>query len=201
MTYIYFFFYTSLLVSVILMLLSINPINAVFFLISVFFSASFIFVLLNVDFLGLLFLMVYVGAIAVLFLFIVMMLNIKRIENDQTTYLLLGTIIAILLSMQLIYMIVYRSTYYLPTNIILETNNFFFNDYNYTDSIQKKYLIKRLGILIFINYPVLLFASGSLLLISMLGSIFLTNFKKGYSMRRQYNQLSRNNIISYVKIY
>ncbi len=183
------------------MLLSINPINAVLFLISVFFSASLIFILMNIDFLGLIFLIVYVGAIAVLFLFIVMMLNIKRIENDKTTYLLLGSVIILILSIELIYMVVYQSINYMPFSILIETDNFLFNDLNYTDSLNKKYMIQRIGILIFIKHPIYLITAGLTLLVAMVGSIYLTNFKKGYSMRRQYNQLSRNQYLYTAYIY
>lgn len=201
MSVVLFFFYTLLLSSVILMLFSINPINSVLYLISVFLSASLIFILMNVDFLGLVFLMVYVGAIAVLFLFIVMMLNIKRIENDNTTYLLLGTILVFILVLQFLYMILYKSIIYIPLNIIIETNLFFFDDFDYSDSLNKKYLIQRIGLLIFLKYPIYLIVVGCTLLVAMLGSINLTNYKKGYSMRRQYNQLSRNNYLYCVYTY
>ena len=196
-----FFFYTLLLSSVIFMLLSINPINAVLYLISVFLSASIIFILMNVDFLGLIFLMVYVGAIAVLFLFIVMMLNIKRIENDNTTYLLLGTILVLVLVLQFCYMILYKSVLYIPLNLMIETNFYLFDDFNYSDSLNKKYLIQRIGLLMFIKYPLYIIVVGCTLLVAMIGSIYLTNYKKGYSMRRQYNQLSRNRYLYTIYLY
>src|SRR3989338_7309109 len=86
-----FFFFTILLVSAILMLLCTNPINAVLFLILTFLSDSNIFFLVGCDFLGLIFIIIYLGAIAVLFLFIVMMVNIKKVEGDSTTYLVIGS--------------------------------------------------------------------------------------------------------------
>lgn len=65
--------YTFIISSAILMISVLNPINSVLFLISIFFSVSIIFILLGIDFFGFIFLIIYVGAIAVLFLFIVMM--------------------------------------------------------------------------------------------------------------------------------
>jgi NADH-quinone oxidoreductase subunit J len=195
-----FFFYSLLLSSVLLMLLSINPVNAVLYLISVFISASIIFILINVDFLGLVFLMVYVGAIAVLFLFIVMMLNIKRIENDNTTYLILGGIFVLILFLQFIYMIINKNLVYIPLNLIIDTNLFFFENSDYADSLNKKYIIQRIGLLLFLKYPLYILVVGLTLLVAMLGSIFLTNSKKGYSMRRQYNQVTRNSYLYIIHI-
>jgi len=117
--------YSIVLISSIIMQLSLNPINSVFFFMSVYISASVILILMNIDFIGLLILIVYIGAIAVLFLFIVMMLNIKRIESDPTTYLLLGTMIILILVIQFTYMLVYNITSYIPLNLLIETNLFF----------------------------------------------------------------------------
>ena len=84
------------------MVLCTSPIHSVLFFILIFFCSSLVFTLLHSDFIGLLFLMVYVGAIAVLFVFVVMMLNIKRVERDNTTYLLIGGFISFLFSTSVI---------------------------------------------------------------------------------------------------
>ena len=97
--YLLHFIYCVILFSVLLMVLCTSPIHSVLFFILIFFCSSLVFTLLHSDFIGLLFLMVYVGAIAVLFIFVVMMLNIKRIERDATTYLLVGGFISCLFSL------------------------------------------------------------------------------------------------------
>ena len=105
------FFYVILIASACLMLFSTNPINAVLFLILTFLDASIIFFLIGCDFLGLVFIIIYLGAIAVLFLFIVMMVNIKKIEGDTTTYLVIGVLFFI------IFFFKYRTMLYLFMNL------------------------------------------------------------------------------------
>lgn len=65
------------------------------------------------------------------------------------------------------------------------------------DEFNNINVVKKIGIFLFSDYYLFLFFSGLLLLISLVGSIFLTNFKKGYSSKNQYNQLFRkNNLIN-----
>ena len=121
----FLFFYFTVIVSSILMIVSINPINAVLFLIGTFISAAMIFLMWNVEFFALIFIIIYVGAIAVLFLFIVMMINIKRIEKDNTTYLTIGAIILFVFGFQL---------FLLVFNPIFENNNMLVNDENMNEN-------------------------------------------------------------------
>jgi NADH-quinone oxidoreductase subunit J len=72
----------SLLCSV-MVIASKNPIHSILYLILVFCNVTFVLIILGVEFIAIIFLIVYVGAIAVLFLFVVMMLNIKIIELDE----------------------------------------------------------------------------------------------------------------------
>ncbi len=191
-------FYILLLFSSFLMILSNNAIYSVFFLISIFINTSIIFILFNVDFLGILLLLVYVGAIAILFLFIVMMLNIKKIENENNTYLLLGLSIFSIFFIHFIYILFNMFFSYIPSNLLFNTNDFFFYNYlNLMDETNNITLIKKIGVFLFLEYYLFLFFSGILLLISLIGAIFLTNLKKGYSTKTQYNQcLRKNNLIN-----
>ena len=77
MLFLHSFLTFLLLFSSVFVLISENPVHSVLFLILTFCNAAAILLLLNVEFLGLIFIIVYVGAIAVLFLFVVMMLNVK----------------------------------------------------------------------------------------------------------------------------
>jgi NADH-quinone oxidoreductase subunit J len=141
MSHLLFFIYGVLLFSVILMVLCINPIHSVLFFILIFFCSSLIFTLLHADFIGLIFLMVYVGAIAVLFVFVVMMLNIKRIERDQTTYLLIGGFISLLFSMQLIYISMNLYTVHYPTNVLF-SNTLMYDSLQHRDEFMTRNFIK-----------------------------------------------------------
>jgi len=100
--FLFFFFSILSLVCGLFVVTSRNPIHSVLFLVLVFFNVSGLLILLGVEFLALLFLIVYVGAIAVLFLFIIMMLDIKSINSSQYLkdflfsydFLLIGLIIS-----------------------------------------------------------------------------------------------------------
>ena len=90
-----------------LLIVSRNPIHSILYLILVFCNVSFIFIILNIEFIALTFLIVYVGAISVLFLFVIMMLNIKIIELDEVfwRYIPLGCIIAFLFLAEICYLL------------------------------------------------------------------------------------------------
>ena len=77
---------TTLVLNNFFVYFSMNPVHSVLFLILAFVNASFILILFQIEFLALLFIIVYVGAIAVLFLFIVMMLNIKKVRINSSFF-------------------------------------------------------------------------------------------------------------------
>ena len=82
----FFYFFSSIAVlSAILVTISRNTVYSVFFLISVFVSISILFIMIGAEFLGMIMLIVYVGAVAVLFLFVVMMLNVKEQSIKKPT--------------------------------------------------------------------------------------------------------------------
>jgi NADH:ubiquinone oxidoreductase subunit 6 (subunit J) len=93
-----FIFSSLALVSGIMVIQSRNPVHSVLFLILVFFNAAGLLILLGLDFFAMIFLVVYIGAIAVLFLFVVMMLNIKlaEINEKKLRYLPIGGLLGIL---------------------------------------------------------------------------------------------------------
>lgn len=185
--------YIITIISGILMIISTNPINAVLFLISSFISTAMIFLMWNIEFFALIFIIIYVGAIAVLFLFIVMMINIKKIEKDNTTYLTIGSILLIILIFQIL-LIVYNLSFE-NNNIVINDNSFYFNKINNLDEVSRIYILRDIGIILFNIRPLLLILAGLILLIAMIASIYLTNQKRGFSMKKQFNQLSRNNNI------
>jgi NADH-quinone oxidoreductase subunit J len=196
----YIFFSSLAIISSILMISCVNPINAVLFLILVFISVSMIFIMWNLEFLALIFIIVYVGAIAVLFLFIVMMINIKKIEKDNTTYLTIGIIIVLLFAFELLILIFNDK---LEWNYLIDNGNNYLNylNINNVDEVVRINMVKELGIVLFLLRPFLIYLAGLILLVAMIGSIYLTNIKRGFSMKKQFNQLSKRHEINIVNIY
>lgn len=194
------FLYSIAISSASLMLLCTNPINSVLFLILVFLSCSNIFFLMGCDFIGLIFIIVYLGAIAVLFLFIVMMINIKKIEMDSTTYFVIGVLFFIIFFFQLSYYIISMWEYDLFGNAISSKENYFFFFENKIDAFSKENYFLSLGKILYYDFFFFLVVVSMLLLLGMLGSIFLTNYKNNFSSKKQFNQFSRNNKLINVHI-
>lgn len=182
-----FFFnlFASIIIISVFMTISVNnAIYAVFFLILAFFSSMCILFLLNVDYLALMFILIYVGAITILFLFVVMMLKIKINEKNTTKFI---SFINIIICCLIIY------------NVLLNTDifNVFLNtDLTYTNWFSNLYYIdniKMLGQVIFNNYYFYFILSGFVLLIGMISAILLSKESNKVVRRYQlvYQQLSR----------
>ena len=80
--YFFYFFAFTTIISSLLVIFAVNPVHSVLWLILTFFSVAGFFVLVGAEFLALLLMIVYVGAVAVLFLFVVMMLNVAQQKNQ-----------------------------------------------------------------------------------------------------------------------
>ncbi len=182
------------------MVLCINPIHSVIFFIFVFFFSSILLTFLHADFIGLVFIMIYVGAIAVLFIFVVMMLNVKRIERDSTTYLLVGGFFCMLFLSQLCYICMLAATDTMSYNMLFSDLLCIHNIIN-SDELLTKYFVQLVGLLLFYNYSVALLFSGITLLIALIGAIYLTNTTIGYSTHSVDNSTTRNCKLFNVHIY
>lgn len=181
------------------MLFSKSPVNSVFFLIIIFFLNSILFILLNGDLIGIFILIIYVGAIAVLFLFIVMLINLKKIDTDENTYLIIGSFFFFFIVLEICYIIV---SFFYGSNIYSLTESSYDFVYIYIlDDSNKEIILSFIGWFIFFKAPIFLVFSVIQLIIGIVSSIELTNFKSGYSNRKQTSQLSRNESISYIYIY
>jgi NADH-quinone oxidoreductase subunit J len=191
MEYLFFvFFKFAILLSAICVILARNPIYSVLFLVLVFCNSAGLLILLGAEFLAFVFVVVYVGAIAVLFLFVVMMINFKMIELNRSmlSYFHLSAYLIIIVSLEL--------------SLIL------FNDYipdisysaitytNWVDVFFSVSNIKALGTLLYTHYVLLFILSGFILLVAMLGSIVLTLLHRT-NMKRQeiYVQVSRGILV------
>jgi len=193
MVFINFILFSLLLFSSLFVFFSVNPLHSLFFFMCVYCISSLILILYGLDFFGLIILNVYIGAIAVLFLFIVMMINFKKIEMDNSTFLMVGIFIIFFFFIEFFYFFFFNYITYIPYNLLYNFNSFFFVELNCLDINNKYFLLKKIGFFFFEKNPFLLILISIILLIALFSSIFLTNYKKGYSNRRQYGQLFRNN--------
>ena len=105
--FLFYLFSGILVISSVLVITSKNPIHSVLFLILCFFNSSILFLFLNAEFLAMILLIVYVGAVAVLFLFVVMMLDIKvsQARKNLLNYLPLGLFVSFVIFFEFIVII------------------------------------------------------------------------------------------------
>lgn len=151
-----------------------NTIHAVFFLILDFVSVSCLFIMLGAEYLGMLTLIVYVGAVAVLFLFVVMMLNVNLgdLKSGFLSYLPFGGFIGLILLIEIIMMIgtwKYKDTFIKTSQINIS------NDLSNTEAI---------GNVLYTEYLHYFQISGLILLVAMIGAILLT-FRRKDNLKRQ----------------
>lgn len=153
-----------LLVCSIMVLIAINPVHSVLYLICTFILASISILLHEVEFLGLLFLIIYVGAIAILFLFVVMMLTVKLSANTSSTVLRVFTIIPIFTFTFIFFL--FKN--FIGDSSILIESDFLFSSMDYSD------MLFVFGQALF-NYNLILFLiAGLILLIAVIGAVVLT---------------------------
>lgn len=155
------------LLSALLVIVSVNPVHNVLFLALCFFLFSVILLLLGVEFIPILFIIIYIGAIAVLFLFVVMMLDIKLAHKNNDFVKFLPIFI-------LSIFIVYLFFIGFFTKDILSFNDFNLIHGNWLNCIDNNTNIEILGKILFIDYYLYVLLSGIVLLLSLIGSIVLT---------------------------
>lgn len=180
------FFYVFSFIAVIsgiMVIVSKNTVHSVFFLILDFISISCLFIMIGAEFLGMIMLIVYVGAVAVLFLFVVMMLNVAKQKNTwfksstDSAHIPMGLLVSIIIFFELIIVLVgwkYKPDLTSQINILSTTNTHSIGNVLYTDYIHLFQL------------------SGMILLVAMIGAIVLT-FRKRTGVKRQsyFKQISR----------
>ena len=183
------FFYTFSIIAVvsaIMVTVSKNTVHSVFFLILDFISISCLFIMIGAEFLGMIMLIVYVGAVAVLFLFVVMMLNVAQQKNqwfasqESSGHIPVGLIISTIIFFELI--IVIGGWKYKPDlfDINNSVNNF---------SVSNTH---SLGQVLYTDYIHVFQLSGMILLVAMIGAIVLTFRKRsGVKTQSYLNQISR----------
>jgi len=184
----FFYFFSSIAVfASIMVTASRNTVYSVFFLILVFISISVLFIMIGAEFLGFIMLIVYVGAVAVLFLFVVMMLNVtetKKKINKKGNFInnkFVGMIVGLIILLELLVAVAgwkYRELF--PTSFSEKINLDINNTY-------------ALGNVLYTDYIHLFQVSGMILLVAMIGAITLT-FTKRENIKRQnyFDQMKRD---------
>ena len=173
-------------ISAIMVTVSKNTVHSVFFLILDFISISCLFIMIGAEFLGMIMLIVYVGAVAVLFLFVVMMLNVAQQKNqwfiskESSGHIPVGLVISVIIFFELI--IVIGGWKYKP-DLLNSTNLFIEKGVSNTHS---------LGQVLYTDYIHVFQVSGMILLIAMIGAIVLTfRQREGVKKQSYLKQISR----------
>ena len=174
-----FFFYLFAVLSVLagtMVGVAKNPVHAVLFLILAFFNAAGLFILLGAEFLAMLLVIVYVGAVAVLFLFVVMMLDVDFAELKQGAlqYAPIGALVGLILAAELI--IVLGGYTFAPELGAATAQP--------TPAIAERQNTAALGDILYTDYIYFFQIAGMILLVAMVGAIVLT-LRHKEKVRRQ----------------
>ena len=176
----FYFFSAILIASAVMVIAARNPVHSVLFLIVAFFNAAALFVLLGAEFLAMILVIVYVGAVAVLFLFVVMMLDVDftELKRGAQQYLLPGLAVGGLLALELIFVIALRwniTPHAAAAAIPAGVSN-----------------TVALGHILYTDYVYYFEVAGLVLLVAMIGAIVLT-LRRRPGVRRQsiWKQVSR----------
>ena len=172
--------------SAIMVTASKNTVHSVFFLILDFISIACLFIMIGAEFVGMIMLIVYVGAVAVLFLFVVMMLNVAQQKKqwfssiESSKHIPLGLLISVIIFFELIIVI---GGWKLKPEIISSISSSSYSEISNTHSI---------GNILYTDYIHLFQLSGLILLVAMIGAIVLT-FRQRSGLKRQsyLSQISR----------
>ena len=189
-SFFFYFFSVIAILSALMVITSRSTINSVFFLILDFISIACLFIMVGAEFLGVILLIVYVGAVAVLFLFVVMMLNVAQQKQSwfigkKSTHIPSGLFVSVVIFLELLVVIggwKYKEN--IMTSSTLSIN----------ENISNTHLI---GSVMYTDYILYFQISGIILLLSMIGAIVLTYRKRENVKRQSYiSQISREKISS-----
>ena len=184
----FFLFSAFLVTTCIFVIFSKNPVNSVLFLVLAFLNSTFLFILIGAEFVGIILAIVYIGAVAILFLFVVMMLDIQKVTLmlNIKKYIPIAAVFASIILAEIIYLTVYKTTKVNPDIIIKHENN-----------------TEQIGDVLYTTYFIDFQLSGIVLLLAMIGAIVLTHVYRP-SIKRQnidkQNTTSSTNRVQLVKI-
>ena len=187
---IFFYFFSILAIfSALMVITSRSTVNSVFFLILDFISVGCLFIMVGAEFLGMIILIVYVGAVAVLFLFVVMMLNVAEQKQSwfigkKSTHIPAGLIVSVLIFLELLVVV---GGWKQKDGLMSSTSLVISNISN----------THQLGLVMYTDYILYFQLAGIILLLSMIGAILLT-FRKRIGVKKQsyIKQISRDPLSS-----
>ena len=162
----FYLFAFIMLASAVMVVAARNPVHSVLFLILAFFNAAALFLLAGAEFLGLILLVVYVGAVAVLFLFVVMMLDVDfaELKHGALKYAPIGALVGIIVAVELI--VVFVSMHLTPSVVEHVTQPM--------PDLAQRTNTEALGDILYTNYVFYFQLAGLVLLVAMIGAIVLT---------------------------
>ena len=184
----FFLFSAFLVTTCIFVIFSKNPVNSVLFLVLAFLNSTFLFILIGAEFVGIILAIVYIGAVAILFLFVVMMLDIQKVTLmlNIKKYIPIAAVFASIILAEIIYPTVYKTNKVNPDVITKYDNN-----------------TEQIGDVLYTKYFIDFQLSGIVLLLAMIGAIVLTHVYRP-SIKRQnidkQNTTSSTNRVQLVKI-
>jgi NADH-quinone oxidoreductase subunit J len=179
-----------------MVLLSKNSINSIFFLILCFINSTNLLIIKNIEYLAILFIIIYVGAIAILFLFVIMLLNIKTINIQNNNNLLDNILILIVLIFLIIFQIFFFNYNFIPsiklTEFYIDITSIKFIDWSLKYNNLNTFNI--LGDYLYNYYYLEIILASFLLFIPMIGAITI-NVKKQNNLKKQKFYIQINNEI------
>lgn len=189
----FYIFSSVILLSALMVISARNPVHSVLFLILAFLNAAGIFVILHAEFLAMILIIVYVGAVAVLFLFVVMMLDIKTTieKSNILQYMPIGLFIGFVFIAELVIVLI-------NTKLELSNMQILSNPLNKFAELSNT---KAIGSVLYTDYILHFQLAGVILLIAMIGSIVLTlRERSGVKRQSVAEQLSRSSKIDLVDV-
>ena len=190
----FYIFSAVILLSSLMVISSRNPVHSVLFLILAFFNAAGLFVILHAEFLAMILIIVYVGAVAVLFLFVVMMLDFRTSleKSNILQYMPIGIFVGMVFISELIIVLI-------NTNLELKNIQILTNPLSNFENLSNT---EAIGSILYTDYILYFQVSGIILLVAMVGSIVLTlRDREGVKRQSILQQLERTGQIElkYVK--
>jgi NADH-quinone oxidoreductase subunit J len=206
MEFLFFTFAGLALFASLFVVFSANPVHSVLSLILVFSTTSMLLLLLRVDFLSLLLVVVYVGAIAVLFLFVVMMLNVKLVQLSESTvrWLPLGLLVALALTTEVFYVFgAAIGDHSLESHFVGVggQDHYAYFDLHWLNQLLGLEFLSFLGSVLYSYFFYSFVVSSFVLLVALIGAIVLTVGSRRLSRRQHiYKQVSRD-VFSTIRFY
>lgn len=195
-TFFFFFFSSIALTSAIFVIYSTNTIYSAFFLILVFINSTALLLISEIEFISIMLIIIYIGAITVLFLFVIMMLDIKILieKNKNFGYIPIIFLISFIFFIEtfIVFSKNFTSSYHLIYQSIFKNDIFYQKILDHFDSITN---IETIGHVLYTYYAFFFLIAGLILLIALIGAVTLTkkeNKKDFYLTKNLYKQLSRN---------